>query len=70
MSPSEFLIICGTGFVAVFALLSILAAIMRLLVLIPTQSEKESDTAAIAAITVVMNSLFPGSRVARIEKQE
>jgi hypothetical protein len=71
MSASDFLTICGTGFLAVFILLSLLAVLMRLLTLaFPEVPEGESDAQAIAAIAVAMNSLYPGTRITRIEKQK
>jgi hypothetical protein len=69
--PADFLVICVTGFVAVFALLALLALLMRLLILLfPDRFEKETDAATIAALTVTMSSLYPGTRITRIEQQK
>jgi hypothetical protein len=69
MSSDNFLVICVTGFVTVFALLSLLSLLMRLLiVLFPDKPGEETDSAMIAALTVTMSYLYPGSRITRIEK--
>ena len=71
MSSDDFVVICVTGFVTVFALLSLLALLMRLLILVfPEKEREESDAAMIAALTMTMSYLYPGSRIVRIEKQK
>ena len=58
MSPSDFLIICATGFLAVFLLLALLAFLIRLLtVLFPGKLKTDSDTAELAVIAVTYTSL-------------
>jgi hypothetical protein len=71
MSPADFLVICGTGFIAVFVLLSFLALLMHLLVaLFPPVPVTKDDPYTIAAINVVMNTIYPGTRVTKIENKK
>jgi len=71
MSSSDFFIICGTGFLAVFLLLSILAFLMRLLIILFPEKEKDDAYApAVAAIAVTFKSLYPGTKITKIERQQ
>ena len=68
MGSSDLVFICISAFLAVFVLLSVLAVVMRIiLVLFP---EKESGTYAVvvAAITSTVSAIYPGTRITKIEE--
>ena len=51
MSPTDFLIVCWTGFLAVFVLLMVLAGLMHLLIILfPEKTKADADAPAVAAI--------------------
>lgn len=71
MSTPSLLITCGSAFVAVFVVLTFLAALMRGLIrLFPATEEQSGDIepALVTAVTTAVTSAFPGTRVARIEE--
>lgn len=62
-------IICTAAFVAVFVLLSIMAAAMRLLIMVyPAEIRAANDPALIAAITTTMDVAHPGTTVTKIKE--
>jgi hypothetical protein len=68
MDEPNLLLICISSFSAVMIILSLLALMMRLLlVLFPVKIQKEgNDTAIIAAITTAYNRKFPGTKISNI----
>lgn len=60
-------VICLNAFVAVIALLSILALMMRLLTTLFPATTERADNALTAAIVSTVTQLYPGARVSRIE---
>jgi len=71
MSSSEFSIICGVGFLAVFLLLLLLASLIRLLtLLLPDRSQEGSCAPEVAVIAATLRSLYPGTRITKIERKE
>jgi hypothetical protein len=70
MGSADLVSICISAFLAVFVLLSILAAVMRLILVIFPERNGGSDMAVIAAVTSAMNSIYPGSQITKIEEME
>ena len=72
MDEPNLLLICISSFSAVMIILSLLALMMRLLlVLFPVKIQKEgNDSAVIAAINTAYNRKFPGTRVLKIGEQK
>jgi hypothetical protein len=67
MSSPDLFIICGSAFIAVFALLSLLAVMIRVIMLLFPEKEAETDTAVIAAVAATLESLYPGTRITKLE---
>jgi N-acetyl-gamma-glutamylphosphate reductase len=67
MASPSILTICIAAFVLIFLLLSVLSIMMRGLTLLFPLAEKE-DSATIAAIHAAYHSVYPDSKVTRIEE--
>jgi hypothetical protein len=69
MSSPDLLSICAAAFVGVFLLLCILAALMRLILYIFPQKTDTIDAMVMASVaTSVIQRMYPGARVTRIEE--
>ncbi len=60
---------CGIAFGAVFLLLTILAGMMRLITFIFPERQSTVDQHVVAAIASAVASVYPGSRVTKIEEK-
>ncbi|OGL47641.1 MAG: hypothetical protein A2161_19895 [Candidatus Schekmanbacteria bacterium RBG_13_48_7] len=67
MTPSLFSI-CISAFIGVFVLLTFLAIVMRIIIVLFPEKEKGTDAAVIAALTTTMQSIFPGTKITKIEE--
>jgi hypothetical protein len=70
MQSTDLLMICISAFIAVFVLLTVLAVLMRLIIVFFPQKKALSDAAVLAAVTTVMHSLYPGTKVTRVEEKK
>jgi len=73
MDSNQLLFICLSSLLAVFVLLTLLAFVMRILVAVfPETLEKlaKSDAALLAAVSATVTSMYPGSRVTRVEEEK
>lgn len=68
MQSTELFTICISAFLAVFTLLTILAILMRLIMVIFPAKKIFSDAAVVAAVTTVMHGLYPGTKVTKVEE--
>lgn len=70
MESCELLIICVSAFVAVFILLTLLAVIMRLIIVAFPEKvmAQDTDAAMIAAVSAALTAIYPGTRVTKIEE--
>jgi hypothetical protein len=68
MGQSELLIICISSFIAVFVILALLAIAMRIIIIIFPQKIISADSAVIAAVTTAATSLYPGTKISKIEE--
>lgn len=70
MPSPDLLVVCLTAFVAVFALLGVLALVMRgLLTLFPAPAPStSSDHAVLAAVSAAAAAAYPGMRITKIEE--
>jgi hypothetical protein len=68
MDITELLLISVSAFAAVFVLLSILAVLMRLMLVVFPAREQQGETAVIAAVSTTIAALYPGTRTTRIEE--
>lgn len=70
MGSMDLPIICVSAFAAVFLLLSVLAGVMRIIVVLFPEKTGPADTAVIAAAATAVSSLYPGNAITRIEELE
>ena len=68
MESINLLVICALAFGAVFILLVVLAAVMRLILSIFPERVQESDTALIAAVSSLASTLYPGTLITKVEE--
>lgn len=68
MEPINLLLVSIVAFAAVFVLLTVLALIMRVIVSALPYKESKTDAALYAAITSTYQSVYPGTKVTRIEE--
>jgi hypothetical protein len=68
MTSPELLWICVTAFAAVGVILAVLAAIMRLILVVFPQTEEEAtDPMVIASVATVLQTLYPGTKITKVE---
>ena len=68
MDEVNLLLVCLNAFVAVLILLSVLAGIMRLLIVVFPEQKSASDEAVASAIRLAVEQFMPGAGVAKIEE--
>jgi hypothetical protein len=71
MQEPDLLVICSVAFVAVFFVLTTLAAVMRALMLLFPQLDDPADTiepALVTAIVEAVKAAYPGTKVTGIEE--
>jgi hypothetical protein len=68
MESINLLVICALAFGAVFILLIVLAAVMRLILSVFPERMRESDSALIAAVTSLASTLYPGTLITKVEE--
>ena len=69
MPTPDLISICASSFLAVFLLLSVLALIMRLILIVfPDKEVDKADPAYVGAIATVYQTLYPGTRITKVEE--
>ena len=70
MGSCELLIICVSAFAAVFVLLTLLAVVMRLIIVAFPERvmARDTDATTIAALSAALMAIYPGTRVTKIEE--
>jgi hypothetical protein len=68
MNPPDLLVICTSALIAVFALLSFLAVVMRLLMAAYPAKVEGIEPATLAAVAAAAAFAFPGTRVTNVEE--
>jgi len=68
MDGMDLLFVCGSAFLAVFVILSLLALVMRIIIVIFPYRETSSDAAVYAAISTVISSIYKGMKISKIEE--
>jgi hypothetical protein len=68
MESPDLLIVCASAFIAVFALLAMLALVMRVIIVLFPQKAVTTDAVAIAAVASVISTLYPGTRITKVEE--
>ena len=70
MDTPDLLLTCIISFTTVLILLSLLATIMKLIILVFPAKDDEQDAAIVAAITSAYNTHFPGKKIIKIGEQK
>ena len=70
MESFEFFLICGAAFLWVFTILIVLALIMRLIIIIFPEKRALTDAVLVAALAAVFHSVFPGTKITKIEEKK
>jgi hypothetical protein len=70
MESPNLIYICATAFAGVFILLTVLAILMRLIILIFPEKALAADAAIMAAITSTYNTLYPGTKITQIKEEK
>ncbi len=68
MGSSDLVFICISAFLAVFVLLSLLAVVMRIILVLFPEKESGIDAVVVAAITSTVSTIYPGTRITKIEE--
>jgi hypothetical protein len=68
MGGSDLLLICGSAFLTVFIILSLLAMVMRLIIVVFPHRELSSDPAVFAAMSAVISKFYKGMKISKIEE--
>ena len=68
MPSNELLLICLSAVVAVFALLSLLALVMRLIIAVFPEKVADTDSAYLAAIASVISTIYPQTKITKVEE--
>ena len=68
MSPNELLVICASAFLAVFVLLSVLALVMRVIIVVFPDKGYGVDAAMVAAINTAALATYLGTKVTKVEE--
>ncbi len=68
MGSSDLVFICISAFLAVFVLLSVLAVVMRIILVLFPEKESGIDAVVVAAITSTVSAIYPGTRITKIEE--
>jgi hypothetical protein len=69
MEIPELLVICGIAFLVVFIILAVLAFVMRLIMLVFPKKVAGADSAMIAAVVAVVQTIFPGTKITKLEER-
>ena len=68
MQSLELLLICVSAFIVVFLLLALLALVMRLIIAVFPEKVIKADSGYLAALASVMASLYPGTKITKVEE--
>ncbi len=68
MGSMDLVYICTSAFAAVFFLLMVLAIVMRVIIVVFPQREAEADAVVLAAVATVAASIYPGTKITKVEE--
>ena len=68
MGSMDLVYICASAFAAVFFLLMVLAIVMRVIIVVFPQREAKADAAVLAAVATVAASVYPGTKITKVEE--
>jgi len=70
MEMTELYMICGIAFLVVFFILTLLAFLMRIIMLIFPEKVAAVDSALIAAVATTVQTVFPGTKITKFEEKK
>jgi hypothetical protein len=70
MESLDLLAVCASAFAGVFVLLSVLALVMRLILVLFPVKEADSNSALIAAVSTVVHAMYPDTKITKIEEKQ
>lgn len=70
MNSPELISICAAAFLGVFLLLTVLAVIMRLIIVVFPERETKADAAILAAVATTYEMHYPGTTITRVEEEK
>jgi hypothetical protein len=68
MEFPELLSVCVSAFIVVFIILTSLALFMRLIIILFPDKSGDDDKAVFAVIASVINRIYPGTKITKIEE--
>ena len=68
MNSPDLITISIAAFSAVFVLLSLLALMMRLIIFLFPERQKTANAAIVAAVAATFKTLYPGTKITKIEE--
>ena len=69
MNSPDLISICAAAFVGVFLLLTILAVIMRLIIVVFPERKTGTEEETLAAIATTYKIFYPGTIITRVEEE-
>ncbi len=70
MQSVELVVICSVAFLMVFVILALLALLIKLITLVFPEKKAVSDAAMIAAIAATVHTVFPGTKLTKVEERK
>jgi hypothetical protein len=70
MEPTDLIMICGIAFLVVFLILMLLAIIMRIIILIFPEKVAAIDPAVVVAVAATVQTVFPGTKMTKLEEKK
>jgi len=67
---SDFLLICVYSLAIVFSLLAILSVLIRLLIIVFPEKSDDNNAAVVAAITTHLSTIYPNTKITKIEERK
>jgi hypothetical protein len=64
----ELISVCISAFIGVFLLLTVLAIVMRIILVLFPAKEIDEDGAMLAAVATTITTMFPGTKITKIEE--
>ena len=68
MGQENLLVVCISALIAVFILLSLLALVMKLIIIIFPMKAGRSDAVLLAAVATAVSTIYPGTKLTNIEE--
>jgi hypothetical protein len=70
METIELTMICGIALLVVFLILALLAFFMRIMMLVFPEKAAKIDSAMIAAVAATVQTVFPGTKITKLEEKK